>query len=236
METINPQSHMTPSFRAFLAGALLFALPLSAAEIVYDNSVNDLAFNLDPGAQEIGDEIVLDGTARWLSEFSFEYWGDNTLSETEFAGPVEARIRFYLNDGPALPGVDDALTPGTVFFDSGTFAIDPTERATLTFTDFVTDVAVPLAVDLPDAFTWSVEFTGLGVTDTAGVTIYSPPAVGSSFDDYWVNTSGTWTLQTNVVAIDFAARFSAVPEPTALALAICGGMLALAVGWKKLKN
>jgi hypothetical protein len=227
---------MIQTLRAFLAGALLSSLPLTAAEIVYDNSVNDLAFNLDPGAQEIGDEIFLDGTARWLSEFTFEYWGDNTLSETEFAGPVEARIRFYLNDGPPLDDVPDSSTPSTVFFDSGTFAIDPTPRATLTFTDFQTDVVLPLTVDLPDSFTWTVEFTGLGVTDTAGVTIYSPPVIGTSFDDYWVNESGTWTLQTNVVAIDFAAQFSAVPEPSALALAICGGALAFAIGGKKLKS
>ena len=227
---------MTDPFRAILAGALLFALPLTAAEVVYDNSVNDLAFNLDPGAQEVGDEIFLDGTARWLSEFTFEYWGENSLSETEFSGPVEARIRFYLNDGPALPGVDDAFTPSTVFFDSGTFAIDPTLRATLTFDDFVTDVTVPLTVDLPDSFTWSVEFTGLGATDTAGVTIYSPATIGTSFDDYWVRDGVSWTLQTNVVAIDFAARFSAVPEPTTLALLLCGGVLALAVGRRMLKS
>ncbi len=230
---------MTSSLRAFLTGALLCSIPLTAAaadpEIVYDNTLNDLAFNLDPGAQEVGDEIILDGTARWLSEFSFEYWGANTESETEFAGTVEARIRFYLNDGPAIPGVDGAFAPGTVIFDSGTFSIDPTLRSTLNFSNFSSGVDVPLETPLPDAFTWSVQFSGLGLTDTAGVTIYSPPTVGNSFDDYWVNDGASWTLQTNVVTIDFAARVSAVPEPSTLALALVGGLLAIGGGRKMRK-
>jgi len=225
---------MSPAFRILLVGALL-TIPLlqsaaaADAEIVYDNTLNDLSFNLDPGTQEVGDEIILDGTARWLSEFSFEYWGANSESEIEFAGPVTARIRFYLNDGPAIPDVDDAFAPSTLFFDSGTFSIDPTLRASLTFTNFVNGVDVALETPLPDSFTWSVQFSGLGLTDTAGVTIYSPPTIGNSADDYWVNDGTSWTLQTNVVSIDLAARVAAVPEPSSILLGLLG-LLTLGIG------
>ncbi|MCL4178173.1 MAG: PEP-CTERM sorting domain-containing protein [Verrucomicrobia bacterium] len=218
---------MIHSTRSLFAGALLLALSSQftvAAEIVYENASNDLNTNLDPGTREVGDEIILDGTARWLSEFTFEYWGTNTLSDTEFAGTVEARIRFYLNDGPPLPSIDDVLTPGTLLYDSGSFQVDPTPRATLVFTDFNLG-NVPLTQPLPDSFTWSVQFSGLGLTDTAGVTIYSPPTIGNNFDDYWVNDGVNWLLETNLVNMDFAARFAAVPEPSTLLL----GLLGLAV-------
>ena len=213
--------------------ALFLAIPFNsgAAELVYDNSSNDLEFNLDPGTSEVGDEIFLDGTSRWLSEFTFEYWGaaDNPLA---FAGSVQARIRFYLNDGPAYPDVEGAFLPGTVIYDTGTFAIDPSTRATLAFTDFVTGTVVPLTGPLPDSFTWSVVFGGFADNDAAGVTVYSPPTVGNSFSDYWVNDGTSWTLQTNILAMDFAARFSAdlIPEPSAVLLGLCGAALFAWVG------
>jgi hypothetical protein len=221
---------MSHTFRSLLAGALLVCVSVksAAAEVVYDNIVNDLNFDLNIGTQEAGDEVFLDGTARWLSEFTFEYWGTNTLSPTEFVGDVQARIRFYLNNGPALPDVENALTPGTILFDTGFFAIDPSSRATLTFTNFTAGMVVPLEVQLPDSFTWSIEFSGLDATDTAGVTVYSPPTVGNNFDDYWVFDGSAWMLQTNVVSMDFAARISAVPEPSTVLLGLCGGLLALA--------
>ena len=224
---------MNRSKPILVAVATLFlAIPFNsgAAEIVYDNSTTDLNFNLDPSTAEVGDEIFLDGTSRWLSEFTFEYWGEADNAEA-FDGNVQARIRFYLNDGPALPEVAGAFLPGTVIYDTGSFAIDPTTRATLTFTDFVTGTVVPLSGPLPDRFTWSISFDGFGLNDSAGVTIYSPPTVGNSFADYWVNEGTGWTLQTNVVAMDFASRFTAelIPEPSAILLGLCGGLLVFAV-------
>ena len=225
---------MNRSLRHLLAAVILSSLPVCTAAIVYDNSSNDLNFDLDPGTSEVGDEIFLDGTARWLSEFTFEYWGsaDDPLA---FAGSVEARIRFYLNDGPAYPDVEGAFLPSTVIWDTGTFAITPTERATLTFTDFVVGTTVPLTGLLPDSLTWTVQFSGFGENDAAGVTIYSPPTVGNNFDDYWVNDGVAWTLQTNIIAMDFAARLSAVPEPSTLLLALLG-LTAIVAGKLKAKS
>src|SRR5436309_13214284 len=113
---------------------LSFTLSLSAATI-YDNSVNDPKIRFQPGTLEVGDEILLAGTERYLTRFDFEYWGTNTASpgNLSFAGSVQARVRFYKNDGPLFNGYP---TPGTMFYDSGVFGgFGPTPRSTLVFTD-----------------------------------------------------------------------------------------------------
>src|SRR5574340_1842514 len=99
-------------------GALCCALigPLGATTI-FDNSVNDLGTRFNPGTLEVGDEILLASTERYLTNFSFEYWG--TSSGASFAGPVEARVRFYQNDGAPFNGY---ATPGSLFYDSGWFS------------------------------------------------------------------------------------------------------------------
>jgi hypothetical protein len=75
--------------------------------------------------------------------------------------------------------------------------------------------------------TWSVKFTGLGLDDSVGVDIYSPPVVGTDYPDYWQNDGTGWTLLTNSVPMDFGARFyaeSTVPEPSTVTLSILGGL------------
>ena len=86
--------------------------------------------------------------------------------------------------------------------------------------------------------TWSVQFQGMGATDSVGVDIYSPPVVGSGVDsgDYWQNTDGSWTLMTNNsgVPMDFGAvmEASAVPtvnpNPPSLTNVVSGSNLLLA--------
>jgi hypothetical protein len=53
--------------------------------------------------------------------------------------------------------------------------------------------------------TWSVQFQGMGATDSVGVDLYSPAVVGLDFTDYWERHEG-WLLRTNLVSMDFAAR------------------------------
>ena len=43
--------------------------------------------------------------------------------------------------------------------------------------------------------TWSVQFSGLGVTDQAGVDLFSPPVVGGEYPDYWQNDAGVWSCR-----------------------------------------
>jgi hypothetical protein len=92
--------------------------------------------------------------------------------------------------------------------------------------DFTSEAAIPLVNPMPvvSNFTWSVQFTSLGLNDMVGVDLYSPPVVGQDYADYWENTVMGWTLKTNSVAMDFAARLDAVPEPSAVLLAALGGL------------
>ena len=89
---------------------------------------------------------------------------------------------------------------------------------------FATDVAGTV---VPQGFTWSVQFSNLGL-GSAGVPLYSPPTIGASYLDYWLNGSGGWSLETLVgstAGMSFAAEFEghmgggpAVPEPASLLL------------------
>lgn len=208
-------------------------LPLCATTI-FDNTVHDLTNRFNPGTLQVGDEILLASTERYLTNFSFEFWGTNTASpgNLSFAGAVQARVQFYRNDGSPYNGYP---TPGSMFYDSGFFSLAgvgaglPAARRTLIFTAGV-------GLDFPNGglfiptsdITWSITFTNLGATDSLGVDLYSPPVVGSDFSDYWQNNVvGGWTLLTNTVPMNFAARFQAsatIPEPSALALLLAGGL------------
>ena len=223
-------------------------MPLQSATI-FDNSVSDLLTRFDPGTREVGDQIVLASTERYLTHFDFEYWGHSTTGDgSTFAGAVQARVRFFENNG--TPGYNGYLTPSDMFYQSAWFAITPTDgpggalRATMNFDQ---------AVDFPDGgllipvneMTWTVQFQGMGGGDTVGVDIYSPPVsgYGSDYPDYWEN-SGTefvpaWTLLTNTVPMDFAARMYAnatIPEPSSLTLSLLGGLGILAFARRLRRN
>jgi hypothetical protein len=213
--------------------------PLLADSWIYDNSVNDLVTRFEPGALEVGDQIVFFGPERYLTQFNFEYWGANTTHPASFSGAVEARVRFYENNGPLFKGY---AAPGTNFYDSDWFAIpSPTPRSTLNFfagLDFPADgLFIPV-----DEMTWSVQFRGMGAGDSVGVDLYSPPVIGWGYPDYWEKDGG-WALLTNSVPMDFAARLFAVsgpvvnPNPPWITFAVDGSNLMLSwpsdrIGWK----
>jgi len=194
-----------------LQGALLLFLAAgvcqqSRADLVYDNSSTDLAVRFNPGTNEVGDEIVLTTTnsSRYVTNFIFEYYG------TGFSGNEQARLRFYRNDGTNSPS--GPPVPNTVIYDSGFFPIGPTPRATLIFTRENSQ----LNVFVPDSFTWSVQFAGIDPEESVGmgVDLYSPPTVGSSYDDYWDCDASGWHLRNHpVYPMNFAARVQASPLP-----------------------
>lgn len=218
-----------------LAGVLSIssAIPVCAATTIFDNTVNDLGIRFNTGFYEVGDQIILlPGNDRLLQTFSFEFWGTNTANPTSFDGNVQARVRFYMNDGPLYHGY---ATPKTKFYDSLWFSVPaPTSRDTFTFSagsDFPVDgLFIPA-----DTMTWTVQFRNMEPTDSVGVDLYSPPVVGLEYTDYWQNDgTGGWLLLTNGVSmsVDFAARLDAdpvIPEPSVGAISILGGLGML--GW-----
>ena len=190
-------------------GALWMGIgaPLRAA-IIFNNSSNDMVTRFDPGTTEVGDEIILGGPERYLTSFSFEFWGTNGIDSGSFAGIVEARVRFYQNNGPLFHGYP---SPGTNFYDSDWFQIFATPRSTENFSmgsDFPwTGLFLPVTSNM----TWSVQFRGMDTGDTVGVDLYTPPVVGKDYPDYWLNAGGSWQLMTNNsgVHIDFGAVMQA---------------------------
>jgi hypothetical protein len=205
------------------------ALPLSAATI-YNNTTNDLLIQFNTGTSQIGNEIILAGTDRYLTAFSFEYWGLSS-NPSAFAGGanVQARIEFYKNDGPLFNGY---ASPGTVLFDSSWFLVPaPTSRSTFVFgaADFA---ATGGAVDLTGIsdMTWTVQFRGMGAGDSLGVDLYGPPTVGGNFGDFWQQVGSSWMLTTNSLVppnASFAADMIAIatiPEPSTVVLSVLGGL------------
>lgn len=204
---------------AFLLGSATTAV--SRADVVYDNTTT-ISTNAQGAPfflalpNEFGDEVELAGSARAVTAFYFEYFGDFTPQ-----GDETARIRFYKNDGPGL-----YLKPQTVLWDSGNFSIT---------TNYNTRGLLVPRVVVPDRFTWSVQFSGMTMTagDQAGLVAYNPPTVGAllnggkigSYDDFWKNNGGIWSiynLKSTPVA-NFGARIIAVPEPASVLLGLSGG-------------
>lgn len=225
---------MRNSFKlnALLVTVALFigsALPSFCWTSIYDNSVNDLETRFETGLLQVGDQIVLaPGTPRGLIYFDFEYWGiGNTVGD--FLGDVEARVRFYVNDGALYNGY---ATPGLVpFYDSSWFDVTQTTdsypyRQTLVFTEG-SDFAIGGLTIPAEEITWSVQFRGMEGGDRVGVDLYSPPVVGSAYADYWQNDGTGWVLLTNSVPMNFGARMY-VPEPSVSVLALFAGLSVLA--------
>ena len=178
-----------------LIASLLWGAASVSAEVVYDNTTRSLNGGFVRPV-EFGDEIILAGANRVVTNFLFK------LFSSGLSGDEQARVRFYLNDGPPLPGVD-APVPGTVIYDSGFFSF-PLNRGSL--------IAVPrLKVPVPDRFTWSIVFSGITQNEAAGLQLFSPPSIGINFEDYWEHSGNDWTLRTSLdgTAIDFGALMEA---------------------------
>jgi hypothetical protein len=64
--------YKTTLFLAFGALCMGVGASVRAATIIFNNSTNDLVARFNAGTNEVGDEILLAGTERYLWRFSFE--------------------------------------------------------------------------------------------------------------------------------------------------------------------
>jgi hypothetical protein len=188
---------------AFVVLVFWSLLTVSSTEIsqtIFDNSDNYEAdyFNTQ---FEAGDQVQFAGTNRMISDFQFMYFAK--LSNPP-SGNEQARVRFYVNDGPATTNA--VSTPGTLIYDSGSFVIS-TNIQTVEISDL--SVVVP-----GDTLIWTVQFSGFNTNEHGGVLFYDPPAVGSSGDFLWERGTNGWT-QVSVPGLinNLSARFVALPVP-----------------------
>jgi hypothetical protein len=182
--------------------------------VVYDNLTNGLPQTFDTGGLELGNEIIPDGTNRFLSRFAVEYWATNSNSSS-LAGTVTARVRFYANDGPIAAVTSQQ--PGTLFYDSGPVSVSTTNSGILDLNEFQLTATVPLTGPLPSPFTWTVQFEGLGDGDSAGLNTYSAtPVVGQADPGYWLFDTNAWTLQT--ADQSFGAQMAALSRGVILSI------------------
>lgn len=174
---------------------------------LYDNSVNSLEQSHGPSV-EFGDQVILNTGAlpsAQLDRMTFQYSLSGGASGN--LGDEQARIRLYANDGP-----DNK--PGTLLFDTGAFNIVSTTGSGSTIQ------LSGLNATVSQTFTWTILFSGVEGTESAGLALYSPPVVGNNFTDYWERNGTDWTLKT-IAGKDasFGAAFTgiAVPEPASIA-------------------
>jgi len=205
--TAPPASRRPRSFHAILASFipwLLATVPLPGqAELIYDNTTNYRGQYLAL-TEEFGDEVDFAGTARTISAITF-----SVLGETNLPPDVTARFRLYRNNGPLLPVEGVSIpTPGELLYESSSIPILPGQQ-----TLRITDIAVPV----PNFVTWTILFQNVGVLPgtRAGLEVFHPPTVGSSFRDYWVRTVDGFELRLldAGASASFAARFEAIPDP-----------------------
>jgi hypothetical protein len=205
---------MNRTLKVILLSAGLCSLPsLCFSAVVYDNSTPNLT-GYHPTTLEVGDQITLSGTERTLSVFSFEYFFSGTTVSTQ-----NWTLRLYANNGITN-------SPGTVLF---TGTPQQVSLGTNGYSRYDVDFGTATnLITLPDTFTWTVQFSNLAAGQNAGLLVYGPPSIGTSFNDFWQNDgSGNWSL--NVIngapRSDFIATVTAVPEPGVLALGGLGVLL-----------
>jgi hypothetical protein len=207
-------------------------LPLSTLgqSIVYDNSLTDLNrtyIPTSPNGTEFGDEINLAGTDRVVTNFKFEYFLGATANES-------VQLILHANDGPLITRTNpdnttfQVASPGTVLYTSPVLSLQ---------TGFQTAEASGFSVTVPDTLTWTVTFNGIDSGEIAGLRVYDPPTIGSSFSDFWQKNNGTWNtylFDNPAGPANFAARVTAVPEPTTLGLGLLAGLSFLGyLGFKR---
>ncbi|MCF7764495.1 MAG: hypothetical protein K9N62_12555 [Verrucomicrobia bacterium] len=161
------------NLRGFSSGTLTFRLVDVNEATLYANQTGYLSNHAFPGnGIEFGDEVVLAGVNRVVTEFSFP---------TYFNGPTNGfeTIELFLRANDGANG-----EPGSILYRSGERPLNAgAQKTTLN----------QLHVTVPNSFTWSVVMNGLDSQAEAGLLVADPPTAGSSSASYWKRgNDGSW--------------------------------------------
>lgn len=188
-------------WRLFLALAIIMAAPVRGADVVYDNSLEFSESDYEH-TDEYGDEVILGGTARAITEIQIEYYANFTVQGDELGV-----VRFYSNTGPTWGTNLDYHLPAEPPLFEQTFQLAQGYQVAV--------VSVPNVV-VPDSFTWTVKFLGIsqnGTTDRAGLLFYGSdtvkPTVGASYDDFWQRSATEGWGPVQVMEAPFKNNFGA---------------------------
>jgi hypothetical protein len=204
---------------------------------VYDNLRTPLCNYLGGFAyEEVADDVTLGPGPRILRSATIAYAGFN------FNGDETLTLNLYQVNGAPTPGSFGFNTPGTVLF-SATVPITATDDSTITFFDRSGTTILPDVLGIGLAF-GGVDFDPTSAGSDAGLLLYHPPAVGSSFDDFWLrgfpNPGDDWGLYTfggnppiNIGALISTA--APIPEPCTMLL-IGSGLVGVAGLRRKVKK
>jgi hypothetical protein len=203
-----------------------------SGEVVYDNTRNSKPQSPQFTTREYGDEISLAGTARIVTSFVFEYFGNITPGNSPTAAAV---IRFYENNGSLFDG--KYPRPGSLLWESDPLPL----LKNLVPTDGNFNLAtIPVPnITVTDTLTWTVQFSGLTGGNSAVLTISDPVSVGKSlpaggggfvlgsYNDYWEKAdpfnADSWALKSaGGTDFNFYAKITAIPEPQTYALLLVG--------------
>jgi hypothetical protein len=240
------------SLGALAVGAITLVAQTGQSQNAYNNgnasgsTGTDFNFN----NAQAGNEIILAGSTAGddITSFTFQYdFLNSTLGTTGTpAGGETAVLSFYNNWGPtgATKVAGYTVPQSPALFTSAPVSIAGgfTTGQNITFTG--ANGGLPAGgVDVPQIFTWTVTFTGIGASENAGLALYNPPTTGQNYNDAWYNSAGpttpNWQLDvasSGGTPLQFGATVTAVPEPSTLGMFAMGSIGLLASGWRKLRR
>jgi hypothetical protein len=205
------------------AGVIAILAQNAHSQNLYNNTTGNQSENFNYTGQA-GNEVVLAGSASsdLITGFNFQYDVNATgvLQGGLLPNSVNVVLNLWANTGALVSGY---ASPGTLLYSTAPFAL-----TTATSSSVLSYVAADFGgtgVVVPKDFTWTVSFSGLTSTESAGLGLYNPPTVGGNYADEWYNSGSpnAWTLNVAPVGnppLEFGASITgtAVPDSSSLSL------------------